>query len=262
MTSIVPRMWRQSYKNINPCSTRSKRTHSERIFVDSSGRKGFRYNDSVIKFGRNVNGWEAKTLRFIKQSTSIPVPDVIAEGPHALEMNYIDGENLRDCWPQFSDGEKQRIAEQMGRILAQLRGLKGSYIGAINRGPAEDNRRSSYRGGPFDSENDWNQFLLGNMIRQTPALYRYALQQKFKTNHQVVFTHADLGLRNILVKNGHIVGLLDWESSGWYPEHWEYVKFCTASTSEPTYHKLGPVMFPTTYPDELVTDTFYSRFVF
>lgn len=30
--------------------------------------------------------------------------------------------------------------------------------------------------------------------------------------------------QNILVENGHISGIIDWEQAGWYPEYWEYVK--------------------------------------
>lgn len=39
----------------------------------------------------------------------------------------------------------------------------------------------------------------------------------------VKFTHGDIKHHNILVdEDGHITGLLDWESAGWYPEFWEY----------------------------------------
>jgi len=39
----------------------------------------------------------------------------------------------------------------------------------------------------------------------------------------VKFTHGDIKHHNILVdEEGHITGLLDWESAGWYPEFWEY----------------------------------------
>ncbi len=42
--------------------------------------------------------------------------------------------------------------------------------------------------------------------------------------HKIVFTHADLRPANIIVKNGHIVGIIDWEMAGWYPEYWEFAK--------------------------------------
>lgn len=27
-----------------------------------------------------------------------------------------------------------------------------------------------------------------------------------------------------MVKEGHITAIIDWESAGWYPEYWEYIK--------------------------------------
>lgn len=37
-----------------------------------------------------------------------------------------------------------------------------------------------------------------------------------------VFTHGDLNPFNILVNGDRVVGILDWEFSGWYPYYWEY----------------------------------------
>lgn len=38
-----------------------------------------------------------------------------------------------------------------------------------------------------------------------------------------VFTHGDIRPGNILVnKQSQVVGLLDWENAGFYPDYWEY----------------------------------------
>ena len=42
--------------------------------------------------------------------------------------------------------------------------------------------------------------------------------------HSIVFTHGDFLPRNIIVKDRKVVGILDWEMAGWYPEYWEYCK--------------------------------------
>ncbi|KAH8725719.1 hypothetical protein GQ44DRAFT_726809 [Phaeosphaeriaceae sp. PMI808] len=44
-----------------------------------------------------------------------------------------------------------------------------------------------------------------------------------------MFTHGDLHQGNIMVKDGKITGLIDLELAGWYPEYWDYVKFCYSS---------------------------------
>lgn len=37
-----------------------------------------------------------------------------------------------------------------------------------------------------------------------------------------VFTHGDLNPCNIIVRDGKVVGIIDWEFAGWYPHYWEY----------------------------------------
>jgi Ser/Thr protein kinase RdoA (MazF antagonist) len=48
------------------------------------------------------------------------------------------------------------------------------------------------------------------------------------------FTHGDLNSFNILVSDGKVVGLIDWEFSGWYPHYWEYTSawFGSATKTE------------------------------
>jgi thiamine kinase-like enzyme len=56
-----------------------------------------------------------------------------------------------------------------------------------------------------------------------PEAYIAFLRSRFDDNSRLVFTHADLADRNILVQDGRITGILDWEWAGFYPEHWEFV---------------------------------------
>ena len=232
------------------------------IYVDGPGRKVFRTDDSVIKFGPDIDIREAETMQFIKEATTIPVPIATVDSPDAIVMKYVDGDNLQDSWPHYSSEEKRSIAEQMLGFLDQLRALQGTYIGAVNRGPAIDNRKGTRIGGPFDNESKFNQFLLNQMISSTPLLHREAMECAMRGEHEIVFCHADLNLRNIVVKEGKIVALLDWETAGWYPNYWEYVKFCFASCHDKEWHDLGHTMFPRTYPEELVRDQYYALFVF
>jgi hypothetical protein len=44
------------------------------------------------------------------------------------------------------------------------------------------------------------------------------------SSYKTIFTHADLNRRNIMVRDGRVVAIIDWAYSGWYPEYWEYTK--------------------------------------
>jgi hypothetical protein len=68
----------------------------------------------------------------------------------------------------------------------------------------------------------------------TPRLYvsheRLALLHKHRMASLYVspeyniasFTHGDLNPFNILVRESQVVGIIDWEFSGWYPHYWKY----------------------------------------
>ena len=49
-----------------------------------------------------------------------------------------------------------------------------------------------------------------------------AILKLLTVKHDVVFTHGDLLLHNIIVEDGHISGIIDWECAGWMPEYWEF----------------------------------------
>lgn len=42
---------------------------------------------------------------------------------------------------------------------------------------------------------------------------------------RITWVHTDLRLQNILVKDGHLSGIVDWEDSGWLPRHWQLHMF-------------------------------------
>jgi RIO-like serine/threonine protein kinase len=76
-------------------------------------------------------------------------------------------------------------------------------------GPCLDYRISADPVGPFHSEKEFNESLKLGIL---PDLMH-------RTGHNIVFTHADLNMRNILVKDGRISGIVDWENAGWFPEY-------------------------------------------
>jgi thiamine kinase-like enzyme len=47
------------------------------------------------------------------------------------------------------------------------------------------------------------------------SMYFHQITAQLGADYPVVFTHGDLAARNILVRDGHIVAILDWEFAGW-----------------------------------------------
>ena len=75
---------------------------------------------------------------------------------------------------------------------------------------------------------------------------------RMSTNHRVRFTHGDLTPRNIIIKDGKIQAIVDWEFAGWYPEHFEYVKFFECKTDCKDWKNFAPHVFEVAYGEELV----------
>lgn len=140
------------------------------------------------------------------------------------KMDYMDGDKLDQVWPKLTAEERSSVCRQTREILTTMRsipwktGLIGSYVG----GKARDCRQyTDYSGGPFKDETEFNSSFYFDLLENTPSPIRRALYQQIRNDHCIVFSHGDLAQHNILVKDGRITGLLDWENAGWSPEHWD-----------------------------------------
>lgn len=125
-------------------------------------------------------------------------------------------------------------------------------IGSCGGGPARDCRQyTDYTEGPYKDEATFNKSFYFDLVSTTPAAIRSALFQQLRHNHRIVFTHSDLSQHNIIVKDGRITGLIDWEFGGWYPEHWEYIKFFDRQGNHREWRERASLIFPQIYKTEL-----------
>lgn len=112
----------------------------------------------------------------------------------------------------------------------------------------EEDERNSGVSGPFYSENELNNALVGKTLlvdntwngrRSQSSQFYQRMLPKVLRNHASVFTHADLQRKNIIIRSNscsevsliidgdfdHIqaadlqVGLVDWGKAGWYPSY-------------------------------------------
>lgn len=150
--------------------------------------------------------------------------------------------------------QKRSVAEQISHTFSTMRQAPSNQrpVGAID-GLARDLRQAGdYFDGPFRSESDFNHFVL-DFLQGTRPLIRSTLADALNTRSRIVFTHSDLSPRNIIVKDGLVQGLLDWDYAGWYPEYWEYVKFFDRRTSCRDWKEYADIIFDTQHSSELLT---------
>jgi aminoglycoside phosphotransferase len=215
-------------------------------------------DNTVIKVGKRIVVGEAEALKVAAQF-GIPAPRIhdvhtTSDGEHRITMDYIEGQTLEKAWDELSTEQRKDIAKQLRKILDKMRSATPppNLISACDGTEIRDTRhRFSYHSPPCVDEKGFNEVLMSGVFPQISPLVRAALAQRLRTSHRIVLTHCDLMPRNIMVKDGKIVGLLDWEDAGWYPEYWEYVKFFHRP-GEREWKQYAEDIFSDLYPDELV----------
>ncbi|TGO29116.1 hypothetical protein BPAE_0018g00010 [Botrytis paeoniae] len=172
---------------------------------------------------------EPNALKLIEQYTSIPAPRFVDVAEHGdenyLVMTRVRGQQLRRVYHLVSYTERNCLADDLAGYVAQLRKIPNPTAYMISDtlgGPVFDHRRPNNGiGGPFNTEADFNNFLVSH-IKSTPA--RALGEEHVPRNHCSVFTHSDLHWSNILVDQGKLSGIIDWECAGFLPEYWEFTK--------------------------------------
>ncbi|KAI0905956.1 kinase-like protein [Ustulina deusta] len=229
------------------------------IIHERGNRRVVRNGDKVTKIVAlyGLKKSEAEAMRFVRKHTTIPVPRVYATTSKTITMDYIEGIGLDKAWNSLSDVDRVEITNQLRSYLDQLRAIKGSYVGGVGRTPAIDERRFSDEGGPFESEAEWNDFLLEGA--PCPEILKSIVRSQLRTDHEIVFTHGDLHPSNIIVRNGRIAAIIDWELAGFYPEYHELVKPLRNPHWQVGYYHALPDIFLRRYDTEYVVDQFLNR---
>lgn len=182
---------------------------------------------------------EFNALQMVRRYTAIPAPeplDVISppwdmDDPHSSPRAYllitrVSGVPLWRCQDVLSDRGCAQIAMDMKDYLSQLRHIPKTAnpdmaicntLGEACRDPRICGEQPV---GPFPDEAAFSQML---RFSDDPSRRR----------HKIVFTHADLNPRNILVgqitksdgsTDWRVTGIVDWETGGYYPEYWDCTK--------------------------------------
>ncbi|KAH8690434.1 kinase-like domain-containing protein [Talaromyces proteolyticus] len=217
-----------------------------KLFYGASKRGVWSIGSDVILKDRPDEGSkatiEAKTLDFLAKSTAamnieIPAPKHIRDwvdrdGRYFTLTERIQGQTLEQAWPSLSESQKISIADQVVQVRKQLRSnFISTTIQTIDQGPC-------YPGllfldmkpyGPFYSEQElWDALALA--YDNLPQSIFENLKKRFPKSEPFVLTHCDLNLGNIMVRDGKVVGILDWEYAAYLPVWYEYISASFAFT--------------------------------
>jgi aminoglycoside phosphotransferase (APT) family kinase protein len=151
-------------------------------------------------------------------------------------MERIPGEELLKVWSGMSEEIMEGVFAQLKRIFQELRALKplqGTGVESCAGGSLYDSRipYGKPRFGPFKTIQRFRSWLRRDLKpedlkdREKDQDWHDLQDMMSKQDGPfppLCFTHGDLNPFNILVREGNVVGIIDWEFPGWYPHYWEH----------------------------------------
>lgn len=206
--------------------------------------------DVVIKTGnRQAIEREARNIQFIAQQTDLPVPKVYAcmdldDRKTALVMERIHGTTLQVAFHSLSEEEHTAIASQMARYIDDLRQhTLLNHFGCIDGGGFNDVLFDPPPGLAFASGREFQDYWklrFACSARPFDVSAVESILDRYADDNVGVLTHGDLATRNIMVNEGKIVGILDWELAGYYPSCWEAIRMKWDVQAPLSWQKLLP----------------------
>lgn len=176
---------------------------------------------------------EVEAHRYVAEHTTIPVPRLFGvhkvRGELALEMEFLPGcEILQVCWKNFTHQQKQALVDEISGYIKQLRALEPPNPHRVSSTDGNACRQirvgSVKRFGPFDNISAFHKLIRGNWdFEKSTQLFGEDVVRVHQRDYRINFTHSDLGVQNILVRDdATVAAIIDWECAGYYPEYWEY----------------------------------------
>ena len=106
---------------------------------------------------------EVAILRYVRQTTTLPVADVIsfdATANNHLESGYViqsrlPGVSLHTTWDELTHEQRCTVAEETGQIILALQTVKNSKPGIVEASPANE-RAQKFSVGPFDIKSPYD----------------------------------------------------------------------------------------------------------
>ncbi|KAL3426816.1 hypothetical protein PVAG01_00325 [Phlyctema vagabunda] len=205
-----------------------------------------------IKHGRTklIPKGEAPALQLVEHFTDIPAPRLLEhldDGSYTyLVMTRLPGQPLMQELYTMTYPERTALATDLRKCVQQLKKIPNTNKSTIcdaNGGPVFDYRLPGRLGGPFETEVEFNDFIITQDRLRDPCHAR---------SHSICFTHADLNPNNILIKAGKLSGIVDFGCAGYYPEYWEYTKAMFSTPGlDSSFARLFEEIFGEVHRDEL-----------
>ena len=178
----------------------------------------------------------------VSKNTTIPIAEIfhtwVDENRYYIWMNRIPGVTLESLLSTSTNEEKDHYAKEVAEYLLQLRTLTNPLPQGLGGTGFYD--QIFWSGSIVTAKpEDWLRNFTGTEAQREKCLQSFPAMEPF------TFTHNDLNPANIMIHEGHVSGIIDWDRAGYYPVWYEYLKLRTDSL----YGSFGPCV--ANYLDEI-----------
>ncbi|KAI0696626.1 kinase-like domain-containing protein [Cytidiella melzeri] len=179
----------------------------------------------VLKRSHRIVSTEADALKFLNRAVPhLPIPKLIdsfqLDGMTYTLMSRLPGRDLSQL-DESTPEQMEIIAADVLAIIDELwripqpSELDGQVmVSASGHGLPHPATFRESLGGPYASTYDLYKSLSFNMSKMPPGYFDKIFADP------IVWTHTDLTMRNVMIHNGRVSGIIDWEDAGWLPRHW------------------------------------------
>lgn len=193
----------------------------------------------VLKWTDRTSLGEVAAMKLAREA-GMPVPKVVCCGEHgedfrriSILMTRLPGFDLENSDDELDVDAEGPWIHELKTCIQSMRlwtsPFSDGQICSVNGTSIRSSRVPHHVMGPFKNETEFHQFLFAPASMhgfESREDYDNALSRARKLqekSHRLVFTHGDLKSHNILIDDdGHLSGLLDWESGGWCPDYWDF----------------------------------------
>lgn len=178
----------------------------------------------VMLYEKNIMATEAATMRLVRDNPAIPVPEIYCfDNAHDLcdsdyfFMEKIYGDNLEHVKATLPAETQAAIDMQIGQIIREVNGFRGSYFG--------------YDGNPDLRASTWREAFIKIMdaLLEDGARKNVVYDFSYEDLRSTVLKHApaleevttpclvhwDAWNPNFFVKDGKVIGIIDFERALW-----------------------------------------------
>nr|POF15591.1 hypothetical protein CFP56_48785 [Quercus suber] len=181
---------------------------------------------------------EYTTLQYLlEHKPSIPAPKplgLIRIGKVSIMFSsYLPGTTLEAVWADLATDQKTSVRARLDAVFRDLRTMqfpRGMALGGVAGEGCKDQRRHLRRSTvPILTAEDFASFQFSNPLYGSTIFIDFLRAFTSPSSHRIVFTHGDLRPANVIVEITEndeciIVGIVDWENSGFHPAYYEATK--------------------------------------